>query len=262
MVCPPEHFGVDTERNPWRASRFVAQRHLARGEWNALGTLLAERFGARLETIEPRPTLPGMVFAANGGLVFDGRAVLSRFRRAERRGEAAHFQAWFESRGYTIERLPAGLFFEGEGEMRWWDDRFWAGSHLPDAIESHRWISRRLGAPVVSLRIVDGRFGHLDTCFCPLGPGIAAYYPEAFDEPSLRLLRDLIPRLLAIPRREALRFVCNSIVVRDRIITPAGCECTRQMLEAEGWSVWPVDLHQFRLEAGGPKCLALGLGAA
>jgi N-dimethylarginine dimethylaminohydrolase len=221
-----------------------------------------ERLGAQLEIIAPASTLPGMVFAANAGLIYEGRRlVLSRFRRPERRGESAQFQSWFEHQGYSIEQLPDEMFFEGEAEMRWWGDRFWAGSHLPDAIESHRWISRRVGAPVVSLRIVDCRFSHLDTCWCPLGQGLAAYYPEAFDEPSRRRLRDLIPRLLAIPRPEAFRFACNSIVVGDDVIVPSRCERTREMLEAEGFSVWPVDLRQFRLEAGGPKCLVLGLGA-
>jgi N-dimethylarginine dimethylaminohydrolase len=261
LLCSPQHFGVDTERNPWRASRFVAQRHLALAEWSELQAVLAGRLGARVETIAPSPALPGMVFAANAALVIDGRVFLSRFRHEARRGESERFAAWFETRGYTLEHLPDGLFFEGEGEMLAMDDRLWAGCHDAGGVESHRWIARRLGAPVVSLRLVDHRFGHLDTCFCPLAPGLAAYHPEAFDQPSRRLLQRLVPRLIEVPRGEALRFACNSIVVGDDVIVPAGCERTRSRLEAEGFSVWPLSLHQFRLESGGPKCLALRLAA-
>ena len=37
-------------------------------------------------------------------------------------------------------------------------------------------------SPALPLELVDPRFYHLDTCFCPVAPGVAIYYPGAFDE--------------------------------------------------------------------------------
>ena len=37
------------------------------------------------------------------------------------------------------------------------------------------------------------RFYHLDTCFCPLAPGEAIYFPDAFDAYGQRVLQRRIP---------------------------------------------------------------------
>jgi N-dimethylarginine dimethylaminohydrolase len=42
---------------------------------------------------------------------------------------------------------------------------------------------------VLPLELVNPRFYHLDTCFCPLAPGEALYYPDAFDAYGQRVLQ-------------------------------------------------------------------------
>lgn len=48
-----------------------------------------------------------MVFTANGGIVFNDVAVLSRFSTRERSKEEYFFHAWFHEKGYdvTIDEL-------------------------------------------------------------------------------------------------------------------------------------------------------------
>ena len=53
-----------------------------------------------------------------------------------------------------------------------------------DATGDTKWLD----CLVVSVELVDPRFYHLDTCFCPLGPGQALHYPAAFDEYARRVL--------------------------------------------------------------------------
>ena len=43
---------------------------------------------------------------------------------------------------------------------------------------------------MLPLELVDPRFYHLDTCFCPLAPGVAIYYPGAFDEYGRSVLQN------------------------------------------------------------------------
>ena len=52
---------------------------------------------------------------------------------------------------------------------------------------------------MISLELVDPRYYHLDTCFCPLAPGVAIYYPPAFDEYGQRALREVVDELIPWP---------------------------------------------------------------
>ena len=67
-------------------------RHRRRGprrsplrQWETLRQTYLD-LGHEVEVIDPEPGLPDMVFAANGGLVVEGRALGARFTHAERRG--------------------------------------------------------------------------------------------------------------------------------------------------------------------------------
>ena len=64
--------------------------------------------------------------------------------------------------------------FEADGS------RLWAG-HGPRTDEnSLRQLTDLWDVEVVPLRLVDPRFYHLDTGFCPLSHGEVMYYPAAF----------------------------------------------------------------------------------
>ncbi len=129
-----------------------------------------------------------MVFTANPGLVLGQTVVLSRFFHPERQGEEPYFQQWFEAQGYTVHQLPKSLPFEGAGDAlldrsgRW----LWAGYGFRSELDSHPYLAKWLDVEVLSLRLVDRRFYHLDTCFCPLTDGYLLYYPAAFDTYSNR----------------------------------------------------------------------------
>ena len=126
------------------------------------------------------------------GLVLGQNVVLSRFFHKERQGEEPFFKQWFEQQGHTVYELPKDLPFEGAGdalfdrEGRW----LWAGYGFRSELDSHPLIAKWLDVEVLSLRLMDERFYHLDTCFCPLANGYLLYYPPAFDSYSNRANRD------------------------------------------------------------------------
>ena len=74
LMCPPTFYGVEYVINPWMrgnvgdASQLVAER-----QWNALASILDDL--GNVSIIEPRPGLPDMCFAANGGFALDGTFV-------------------------------------------------------------------------------------------------------------------------------------------------------------------------------------------
>ena len=76
---------------------------------------------------------------------------------------------------------------------------------------------------VLPLELVNPRFYHLDTCFCPLAPGEAIYFPDAFDAYGRRVLETHVPKLIPVAEEEAHRFGCNAVVVGKTVVTTAGC---------------------------------------
>src|SRR5436305_332287 len=115
LLCPPDHFGIEYEINPWMDRARQALPAQARAQWQGLRDTL-QSLGCQVELITPQEKMPDMVFTANAGLAVGKRFVRSNFRFQERRGEEQHFEKWLADHNYEIVRLPDGLFFEGEGD--------------------------------------------------------------------------------------------------------------------------------------------------
>ena len=85
LMCRPDFFGIEYEINPWMHVSVSVDRDLAAAQWEALVSTYG-RLGAGVTLAEPRPGLPDLVFSANAAAIWNGAAVLSNFRHAERRG--------------------------------------------------------------------------------------------------------------------------------------------------------------------------------
>jgi N-dimethylarginine dimethylaminohydrolase len=99
----------------------------------------------------------------------------------------------------------------------------------------------------------------LDTCFCPLAPGEAIYYPPAFDAYGRKVIETHIPRLLAVSDSEAMRFGCNAVVVGKTVVVNAGCDHLRANLHSWGYQTRAQELDEFLKAGGSAKCLTLRL---
>src|SRR5262249_37418094 len=137
--------------------------------------------GVAVESLAPQPKLPDLVFTANAGLIFEKRFFSSRFRHEVRAGESPHFERWFNDHGFTVEHLPEGMYFEGAGDALFCGPTLYAGYRIRSDALAHQFIAKAIQRQVLAVELVNPRFYHLDTCFCPLAPGEAIYYPEAFD---------------------------------------------------------------------------------
>ncbi|MFT3762744.1 MAG: arginine deiminase-related protein [Pseudoxanthomonas sp.] len=263
LMCPPTHFAVDYEINPWmRGQLHQADRGRAQAQWDALAAIVGRL--AAVETVAPATGLPDMPFAANAGLVLEDAFVPSRFRHAERQGEEALFTAWFTERGYRIVPLPAGIDFEGAGDALF--DRglprlLWMGhGHRSDA-EAAPALARLLDVEVVPLRLVDPRFYHLDTCFCPLRGGWLLYFPEAFDDAARARIEARVPaaKRIVVGEEDALAFACNAVNLGDAVILNRAGDALKSALSAAGFEAVETPLDEFLKAGGSAKCLTLRL---
>jgi N-dimethylarginine dimethylaminohydrolase len=261
LVCPPDHFSIDYEINPWMRRSNCVNPSAAAQQWHRLMEVLERDVGAVLERMTPIPGLPDLVFTANAGIVVGRKAVPSRFRYLERQREEAHFEAWFRDHGYEIIVLDADKYFEGAGDLLGFADVWFGGYRQRSEIRAFPILSQLFGREILPVELVDGRFYHLDTCFCPLSRGDLLYYPMAFDSYGQSVIADRIPveRRLAVPEDEAVKFACNAVCVGKHVVVPAGCPETMKWLNARGYQPHAVPLEEFMKSGGSAKCLTLAL---
>jgi len=156
-------------------------------------------------------------------------------------------------------RLRPGLFFERAGDALFCGETLFAGYRIRSHIRGYEEIADLLHCRVIPLELVDPRYYHLDTCFCPLAPGLAVYYPRAFDVYGQRVLRELIDELIPVSDAEAASFACNAVVVGRTVVTHAGCPELHRELRARGFTPWAAPLSEFVKAGGAAKCLTLRL---
>jgi N-dimethylarginine dimethylaminohydrolase len=255
-MCPPDYFAIEYEINPWMNVRVGSDASLAHEQWSGLRQAL-ERLGVSVELIESVRGLPDLVFTANAGLVFGDLFISSRFRYGVRQGEAPHFESWARSRGFQLVEPPHGYNFEGAGDALFCGETLIAGYRFRSDVRSHQWIGDRLGVEVLPLELIDPRFYHLDTCFCPLARDLALYYPGAFDEYGRSVIRDRIPRLIEVAAEEAMSFSCNAVVVGRTVILNEGAPKLAATLEGQGYTVRLLGFSEFIKSGGSAKCLTL-----
>jgi N-dimethylarginine dimethylaminohydrolase len=262
LMCSPRLYDVNYVINPWMAGNVSrASRRQAAAQWERLRCALNQV--AQVMLVEPQPGWPDMVFTANAGLVRNGVVAISRFLHPERQGEESHFRKWFDDLGFSVCDMPVSTPFEGEGDALFEADgsRLWAGHGVRTIHSSHRHLRDLWGVEVISLRLVDPRFYHLDTCFCPLRGGYLLYFPAAFDAESNAKIDLRYPKERRIPVREvdALRFACNAINVGRLILLNEISGELSHRLEACGFQVVQVQLTEFLKAGGAAKCLVLRL---
>lgn len=254
LMCPPEHFDVTYAINPWMRLDVPVDPALALDQWTAVRTAY-ERLGHRVEILEPVAGLPDLVFAANAGLVVDGKALVSRFRHQERAGEEAVDLAWFRSHGF--DAVQARWWNEGEGDLLVVGEVILAGSGFRSDARAHAEVAAFAGRPVVSLELVDPRWYHLDTALAVLDDETIAYHPGAFSPASRELLRQRFGDAVIASEHDALAFGLNACSDGRNVVLAAGARRLADQLAERGFDPVLVDTSELQKAGGSVKCTTL-----
>ncbi len=260
LMCEPKFYDVNYVINPWMEGNVnKSSQSQAAKQWQGLYEAVSRI--ATVDLVTPQEGWPDMVFTANAGLILGDTAILSRFFHPERQGEEPHFKKWFEDNGFQVRELPKDLPFEGAGDalLDRNGDWLWAGYGFRSDLASHLRIAEWLEIDVVSLRLIDQRFYHLDTCLCPLDGGYLMYYPPAFDAHSNRLIESRVApeKRIVISDTDADHFACNTVNVDQSVIVNRVSEKLRRTLNSAGFEVIETPLTEFLKAGGAAKCLTL-----
>lgn len=256
LMCPPDHYGIEYEINPWMKRSLASVRDVAWRQWRTLRDTLRE-LGVTIEEMQAQQGLPDLVFTANAGLMYRQRFFSSRFLHAVRARESPYFDAWFQGQGFEVVHLPDGMYHEGAGDALFCGDALFAGYRTRSDVYAHQWVANQVGVRVLPLELVNPRFYHLDTCFCPLAPGEALYYPDAFDAYGRRVLETHVAKLHPVVEDEAFRFGCNAVVVGLTVVHNSRCPRLAEELNRCGYRSIEVELDEFLKAGGSAKCLTL-----
>jgi N-dimethylarginine dimethylaminohydrolase len=257
-MCAPDFYGIEYEINPWMSRSRASDDVRARDQWRALYQLLTS-LGVEVRLMPAVKGLPDLVFTANAALIVRDVAFLARFRHAARQGETLHDDNWFRENGFATRELPAGWDFEGAGDALFCGETLFGGYLIRSDAGALQWLASELDCPAIPLQLIDERYYHLDTCFCPLTPDAAIYYPPAFDEYGCKTLIGHIPTLIAVAADEASRFACNAVVVGHNVVLNTGCPQLEAELKTHGFEPHSTELGEFIKAGGSAKCLTLRL---
>jgi N-dimethylarginine dimethylaminohydrolase len=258
LMCPPDYYGIHYEINPWMDMSRQAEHAVAVEQWQRLHQLIIDA-SAQVSLLQPVAGLPDLVFTANAAMIYRRQALISRFRHRQRQGEEPYDRRWFAENGFVILEAPDNFSFEGAGDALFCGDTLYAGYRMRSDAGGHQQIGRMIDCRVIPVELVDARYYHLDTCFCPLSEGIAIWYPPAFDEYGQRAICEHVDQLIEVERAEAERFACNAVVIGRRVITNTGCDKLHAALARGGFQPVATPLDEFVKAGGSAKCLTLRL---
>jgi N-dimethylarginine dimethylaminohydrolase len=257
LMCPPVHFAVTYAINPWMRPSEPTDAARAMRQWERLRQTYLD-LGHEVRTIDPVPGLPDMVFAANGATVAAGTVLGVRFRYPERAAEAEAYTDWFRAHGWPSVHASTYIN-EGEGDILFTGKTLIAGYGFRSDQAAADELQAVFGLPVISVRLVDSRFYHLDTALCVLDSSTAMYYPAAFDDAGRAALSSVFEELIEAKDEDAEVLGLNAVSDGYHVVLAEQATGLARQLSARGFKPVPVDMSELRRAGGGAKCCTLEL---
>lgn len=262
LVCPPTHYSVAYDINPWMTRNVGYAAPEAQRQWDRFIETVSCAGDVEFQTVEANETVPDLVFTANAALMVGNLAIVASFRHPERRREQGIFRAALTRAGFATTYLQQ-TYFEGAGDALF--DRVrplcYAGYGWRTERNATLQLQELVGCRVLPLLLVDERFFHLDTALCPLGSGHVLAYMDAFSPHAQQMLRRAVEPgyLIEVGTEDAFSLACNALEIDGAIVMHAASRGLRARLHDAGYRVFTTELDEFIRAGGSAKNLTLRL---
>ncbi|MDT5340504.1 MAG: hypothetical protein QOD90_6009 [Mycobacterium sp.] len=253
-MTAPTFFTVSYAINPWMDTSTPVDTALAVRQWETLRSTY-RALGHTVEMVEPVAGLPDMVYAANGALIVDGKAVVARFAYPQRAGEAVAYAEWMSSHG--LEPRYTRHTNEGQGDLLVVGSMILAGHGFRTDQRAHAEVAEITGLPVHSLELLDPRFYHLDTALAVLDDTTIAYYPPAFSDDARAQLQRLFPDAIEVASADAYVLGLNVVSDGKHVLLPSNATGFAKQIAEAGFEPIGIDLSELLKGGGSVKCCTL-----
>jgi N-dimethylarginine dimethylaminohydrolase len=251
-------------------------KQVALYQWENLKKSLKDS-DVKIDYISPQKKLPDMVFTANGALTYKNKVVIGKFAATQeyksnpRMDESRYHRHWFtKNKEYEIYNPQCS--FEGAGDALFSHDskHLWVGHGFRSKPEIKHELEDFLGDDVMvhTLKLVDPRFYHLDTCFCPIDDTHLIIYEPAFTPEALYKIYSVFDKhdVITISEEDAVQFTGNSICVPSldpemdfKLIGNHFSEEVEYEIANIGGHVDQIDMTEFLRGGGSTKCCVMAL---
>lgn len=271
-MCKPTYFDViHYKLNAHMLMQKQVNKNTAMMQWSLLKNTL-QSCNVNVNFIEPKEGLVDMVFAANGGLIHDNKALVSNFTAEPRKGESSEYFNYFKQYGFDTYQMQTPFEGAGDGLFSHNNKHLWLGYGFRSYKDSKNEITDIISdnsVEIHSLELVNENYYHLDTCFCPIGHKDLLLYPKAFTKESLKKIYDVFgeTNCIEVSDEDAQNFACNSICIESIInnysyITVLGNKFSqdlKQILHKKNYYIIENRMSQFLLSGGSTKCCVLNI---
>jgi N-dimethylarginine dimethylaminohydrolase len=268
LMCYPKNFLVNYEINPWMKNNIGTVDNLtAVTQWEELHKQLLSVGNEIVLMRNQSAEVPDLVFTANAAMKTGKAALIANFANAERKPESELYKELFESIGFTADMrcIEQNINFEGAGDILIHKSSntyvlaygFRTDKKALDMVQGFL-KDNNSSAKVVQVKLVDPRFYHLDTCFCPLDNGDILYHPAAFSEASLLILQEIFKdKLIEVGQEDAQNFACNAVSIDRFIYMNKASGPLLKVLLDKGFIIVGTPLSEFLKAGGSAKCLTM-----
>jgi len=274
LLCSPDYFEVKDVKNAYMKENIgLVDKDLALKQWVTLKEtydgLVERKFLDEVLIIKGEEGLEDMVFAANQSFPWEinGKKVvlMSKMKHKNRQNEVPYFKIFYESQGYKIIELSKTEHFEGMGDIipHPGKNLLYGGyGHRSDK-NAYQEISEIPEVPVVTLKLVNEGFYHLDTCFLPIDEETVFIAKLAFDEEGIEKIHKHFKKVVEIPEQEAKNFALNAHCITDELlgekiaVLQKGTDITKRELQKHGFEIIEIDTSEFIKSGGSVFCMKM-----
>ncbi|HEX8931951.1 MAG TPA: arginine deiminase-related protein [Patescibacteria group bacterium] len=257
LLCPPTHYDIEYEINPWMDITHKVDQKKVRAEYETLKQTY-QKLGLEILEIEQKKGLPDMVYAANFGFPENNFFIKANFKFAERKKEAELAKQYFTNLGFTIHELPENVNWEGQGDLLKIGGKYFAGYGKRSDQKAKRYLEEILTGEIIDLELIDPYYYHLDTCFLPLNKQTVAINPLSFTAEGLAKIAQNFTTVIKVSQEDNQLLACNAVVVNKSIVVGKGIS---QQLKTDfknaGFVTEEVAMDEYRKGGGSVKCLTL-----
>jgi dimethylargininase len=204
------------------------------------------------DTVEvpPADDCPDAAFVEDTVVVYGDLAVISRPGADQRKPETPGTEETLAGLGYRIARIEAPGTLDG-GDVLKHDGMVWVGlggRTNQAAVDQLTALLAPMGARVVGVPLT--KVLHLKSAVTALPDGTVVGFEPVVDDPSVW------PGFLAVPEEPGAHVV---LLDGETVLMSSRAPRTRELFEARGLRVVPVDISEFEKLEGCVTCLSVRL---